>query len=669
MLDKINISLRKQKLIVYIVLTIVTLAVFWQVHQYDFINYDDPVYVTENSHIQSGISQSGFLWAFRTTDADLLWHPLIWLSFMSDYQLFGLNAGGYHITNLILHILSALLLFWLFNRMTRAIWKSAFVAVLFALHPLHVESVAWISERKDVLSVFLWILTLCFYVYYTEKPAIRRYLSVLFCFICALMSKPMVVTLPVVMILLDYWPLGRLESRKANLFLWQLKEKMPFLILTAVFSITTIYTQYDPSIKYFSFGLRITNASVSFATYLEQTFWPHDMAVFYPFPAQIPLWQVLAAILLILIISGAVIVAAKRLPYLFVGWLWYTITILPVIGIIQSGEQAMADRYHYLPSIGIAIGLAWGVPLLIKNKVLRKNILFPVSIASIAILSVLTWQQCGYWKDSIELFNYALQVTEDNYLAHINLAVALQDGKTKEALYHYNEAIRIMPDYMLSARGHIIYNNRGNAYVELGQYQLAFEDFDKSILLKPDFANTYNSRGEAYAKLGQYQRAFEDFNKSILLKPDYADSYYFRGRAYANVGLYQSALEDFNEAVRLKPDDADYFNNRGGAYIKLGQYQRAIKDFNKIILLDSNFFKAYNNKGFVYANLGQYKLAIEDFNKVITLKEDYAEAYNSRAAIYLNQGNKDAGCFNAKKACTLGICRTLEAARIKGICR
>ena len=314
MLNKINISPDRQKLIVYLVLTVVTLAVFWQVNQYDFINFDDNTYVTENSHIQSGITLDGFRWAFSTKYSDL-WNPLVWLSFMFDYQLHGLNAGGYHLTNLILHIMSALLLFWLFNRMTGAIWRSAFVAALFALHPLHVESVAWIAERKDVLSAFFWMLTLCLYVYYTEKPVIRRYLLVLFCFACALMSKPMVITLPIVMILLDYWPLDRLHSRKivtnmpevmsvstnqgkkknklkkealkknispprvqklsepriAGIIpLWQLQEKIPFFILSVVIVIITLYNPNAPDmldvpyLKQFPFISRLANAPVAF---------------------------------------------------------------------------------------------------------------------------------------------------------------------------------------------------------------------------------------------------------------------------------------------------------------------------------------------------------------------------------------------------------------------
>jgi len=511
--NTINISLPKQKLIIYIVLTVVTLAVFWQLKQFDFVNIDDEVYVTQNVNIQSGITLERLQWAFTTTHAEF-WHPLTWLSLMLDYQLYGLNAGGYHLTNLILHLLSALLLFWLFNRMTGEIWKSAFVAAVFALHPLHVESVAWIAERKDVLSAFFWMLTLCLYVYYTEKPDIKRYLFVLLFFVCALMSKSIVVTLPVIMILLDYWPLKRFESQKnkINLILWQLKEKAPFFILSAYFSVLTLGARYNTTAKDFPFVSRLANVLVSFVTYLEKTFWPRDLAVFYPFPNQIPIWQIFGASLLITVISIAVIVTVRRLPYLFAGWLWYAITIAPVIGIIQVGNQAMADRYTYLPLIGIAVMLAWGVPLLIKNENVRKMFLFPAAIAFLAIFSVLTWQQCGYWKNSSTLFNHALLVTKNNYLAHNNLGLVLfAEGKTTEAIEHYNEAIRIMPDHVL------IYNNRGAAYTKLGQYQMAIEDFSKAISLKPDYADSYIKRGAVYLKQGHKESSCYDANKACDL--------------------------------------------------------------------------------------------------------------------------------------------------------
>jgi protein O-mannosyl-transferase len=636
MLNKITIGSGKQKLIVYLVLTAVTLAVFWQVNQFDFINVDDPIYVTGNSHIHSGITPDGLRWALGTTYAEF-WHPLTWLSLMFDYQFYGLHAGGYHVTNLILHIMSALLLFGLFNRMTGAIWRSAFVAALFALHPLRVQSVVFVAERKDVLCAFFCMLTLCLYVYYTEKPVIKRYLPVLFSFALALMSKSMAVTLPVIMILLDYWPLGRFEPKKnnADTVFWQLREKIPFFILSAVFSIITIYVQRGPVLEYtpYSLSSRIANAPVSFLIYLEKIFMPGNLAAFYVFPDQPPLWHVLGAISLIAVISVAVIAAGKRLPYLFAGWFWYVITIAPVIGIIliaRSGNRPLADHYTYLPSIGIAVGLAWGMPLLFPREETRKKVLFPAGIAVLAILSVLTWRQCGYWKNSITLANHTLQVTKDNYSA---------------------------------------YTIRGNAYSVLGQYQLAFDDFDEAIRLKPDYIPVYIERGNLYAKLGRYQRAFDDFNEAIRLKPDYPIAYNNRGNTYTILGRYQSAIEDYNETIRLKPDYADAYNSRGNIYAKLGQYQLAIKDYNETIRLNPYYANSYNIRGSIYAMLGQSQHAIEDFNEAIRLKPDFPEPYNNRGIAHFMRGNKELGCPDAHKACALGKCGTLELAKGKGLCR
>jgi hypothetical protein len=565
MLNKINISPDRQKLIIYIVLAVVTLAVFWQVNHYDFTSLDDNVYVTQNSHIQSGITLDGFCWAFSTRYFGL-WNPLVWLSFMFDYQLHGLNAGGYHLTNLILHVLSALLLFWLFNRMTGAIWRSAFVAAIFALHPLHVESVAWIAERKDVLSAFFWMLTLCLYVYYTEKPVIRRYLLVLLCFACALMSKPMVITLPIVMILLDYWPLDRLQLRKVVMNIpevmpvstnkekkknklkkeaikkdtspprvqkisepriagiipiWQLWEKIPFFILSIVMVIITLYTPNTTDmsdlsdLKVFPLSSRLANAPVAFVTYLVKTFMPNDMAVLYPFPDQIPLWQVLGASLLILVISIAVIVMMKRLPYLFSGWMWFSITIAPVIGIIQisvTAQYAMADRYHYLPSIGLGVMLAWGIPALIRSEAIRKKIILPVAIAAIAILAFLTWRQCGYWKDGMDLWNHTLKVTDYNWLA---------------------------------------YNNRGNTYHHLGNYRQAIEDLNRAIEIKPGYAEAYNNRAKAYNGVGNYRQAIKDLYRAIEIKQGYADAYYNRAIVYLKQGDNILGCRDAQKACEL----------------------------------------------------------------------------------------------------------------------
>jgi hypothetical protein len=398
--------------------------------------------------------------------------------------------------------------------MTGVIWRSAFVAAFFALHPLHVESVAWIAERKDVLSAFFWMLTLCFYVRYTEKPVIRRYLLVLFSFILALMSKPMVVTLPAIMILLDYWPLRRFQSTKGNFILWQLKEKMSFFVLSAIIIVIVFYNPNAPNVKQVPLIFRLANSPVSFMTYLEKTFWPHDMAVFYPFPAQIPAWQVLFASLVILFISAVVIATVKRLPYLFVGWLWYVITIAPVIGIVQVSVNpyAMADRYHYLPSIGMAVMLAWGMPFLIKNKQTRKKILFPAGTTFLFVMVLLAWQQCGYWKNNITLYNHTLRVTKDNVMAYINLGVALfAEGEIEEAIDNYSKALRITPGNVPS------YNHRGIAYATLGQYQLAIEDFNEAIRLEPKFAQAYNNRGGVYLLQGSSNLGCSDAQKACAL--------------------------------------------------------------------------------------------------------------------------------------------------------
>ncbi len=641
MLNKKNISSPKKKLIIYILLTIVTLAVFWQVNYCDFIEFDDNYYVTENSHIWSGLTPDGIRFAL-TTKYTGLWNPLVWISFMLDYQFYGQKAGGYHLTNLILHLLSALMLFWLFNRMTGAIWRSAFVAALFAIHPMHVESVAWIAERKDVLSAFFWMLTLCLYVYYTEKPVILRYLPVLGSFSCALMSKPMVVTLPVVMILLDYWPLDRLQVQKkpvniteikpemtkkgkmknksinkpvrGNLSsspiqelsqqkmagmipVWQLREKTPFFVLSAILALIMFYIPGNSPVKLVSFGDRIVNALVTFVIYLEKTFWPHNMALFYPFPAEISVWQVIGAFLLIASITTFVVLVMKRRPYLAAGWLWFTVTILPVIGIMQIAEEpyAMADRYHYLSSVGIAVMLAWGIPSLIKNKEIQRNFIFPAVITFVMIMAAIAWNQCGYWKNSSTLFNHTLRVTQNNYVIYSSLgSVLYKAGKLKESIENYNEAIRLRPDYAPA------YGNRGLVYANLGNFQAAIENYDEAIRLKPDYAIVYNNRGLAYANLGRHELAIENYKKATQ-NPDYANAFFNWGVACQNLGHYQQAIEHYNETIRLKPSSG--------------------------------------------------------------------LAYNNRAVIYFLQDNRDQGCIDAQKACSLGVCKILEISRGKGLCR
>ena len=393
------------------------------------------------------------------------------------------------------------------------------------------------------------------------------------------MSKSIVITIPVIMILLDYWPLKRFNLNKDSFILYQFKEKIPFFILSAIFSIITFFAQPHSTAINFPLRLRLANAPLSFVTYLEKTFWPHDMAVFYPFNTQIPIWQVFGTSFFIIIISFAVIVMAKRLPYLFVGWLWYAITLLPVIGIIQVGNHAMADRYHYLPSIGIAIMLAWGISALIKSEEVRKKILFPMAIAFLALMAFLSFKQCGYWENKNTLFSHALQFTKNNFIVHDGLGIALfEEGKIEEAINHFSEA----------------------------------------ILANPNYSNAYLNRGIAYFKLGKYQRAIDDFNKAIQLRPDYAPLYY-RGYIYDNLGQYQSAIKDYNEAIRLKQDYVDAYNNRGGIYFKLGQYQLAINDYNEAIRLKRDYADAYNNRAFVYLYQGKKEPGCYDAQKACEL--------------------------------------------------
>ena len=364
--------------------------------------------------------------------------------------------------------------------------------------------------------------------------------------------------------------------------------------------------------------------------------------MFYPYENSLTLWKVIIPGLILMLITVIVIYYIKKLPFLFVGWFWYLGTMVPLIGLIQAGSQAMADRHTYLPSVGIAIILSWGIPYLAKSENIRKKILLPAVIAVLTILTVLTWRQCGYWKNSIKLFSHALRVTKNNYIAHVSLGFALFDeGKVKEAIDHYNKVI-MMPyqiltfndDYLYSFYG-TIYSNRGKAYTELGLYQIAFEDYNKSIHLDPKNAGLYDNRGLTYYKLDQHQHAIEDFNEAIRLKPDYANYYNDRGNSYNKLGQHQSALDDYTKAIHLKPDYAD----------------------------------AYNNRGTTYGKLSQYQLAIEDFNKAIYFKQDYADAYNNRGITCFRQGNNKNGCHDVQRACELGKCKILEAAKSSGYCR
>ncbi|HQO15046.1 MAG TPA: tetratricopeptide repeat protein, partial [Smithellaceae bacterium] len=539
------------------------------------------------------------------------WHPLTLLSHILDWSLFGANAAGHHLVSLFLHIGSIIFLFLFLNKTTHNLWAAAFAATFFALHPLRVESVAWASERKDVLSMFFGMASIYVYAFYTENHKLSKYFLCLMLFSLSLMSKSMFVTLPFVLLLLDYWPLERWQNAKdapaESIFKIAgrlLCEKIPFFFLTIAVSIITFWAQNKElsvaSESILPFPTRAANAIVSFSSYLVKTIYPINLSIYYPYDFYLPLWKVLISATILILITATVFYFIRKLPFLFVGWSWYLGTLIPVIGLVQVGTQSMADRYTYLPSIGIAVMLAWGFSCLIENYGILKKIMLPMTLALLIIISVLTWNQCGYWKNSYSLFKHAVKITKDNYIAHERLAAYLvEKGNFNAAIYHYNKAISIKTQPILSYAGNYI--DRGNTYAKLAMYQLAIEDFNKAIKIKPDSADSYYARGTTYGRfMGQYKMAIDDLNKLISLKPDYVDAYINRGLVWDKLGLYQKAIDDFNEAIKIKPD--------------------------------------------------------------------YANAWNNRAYVYLNQKNFRLGCLDAIKACDLGNCKVLELAKRKGSC-
>ncbi|HUT31492.1 MAG TPA: glycosyltransferase family 39 protein [Sedimentisphaerales bacterium] len=495
---------------VHAILALSTLAVYWQVRGYDFVNFDDPDYVSQNKNVQSGFSLDSIKWAFTTGHA-ANWHPLTWLSHMLDRQIFGADAGGHHLTNLLLHIANILLLFAVLKRMTGALWRSAFVAALFALHPLHVESVAWVAERKDVLSTLFWMLTMAAYVRYVTRPQMSSYLLTLVVFALGLMAKPMLVTLPFVLLLLDYWPLGRLQNRLSvehapqhksqmsdalipkRTFYKLVLEKIPFVVITVASSIVTFIVQRKigavATTRQFPFISRIANAFASYMIYIRKMFWPSRLAMFYPYPRKDALvLQAAIAIAVLLLISLAVLYHMRSRRYLLTGWLWYLGTLVPVIGLVQVGDQAHADRYTYIPLTGLFIIIAWGVPDLLAKWRFRRIALAGSVIVILPALSFAAHHQQSYWSDTITLCEHAIDVTEDNHKAHYSMMAELFNrGEVEEAIRHGREAVRIRPNYAKSLGG------LAAALAQQGKTEEAVMYYNKALLRNPDLVFCANN--------------------------------------------------------------------------------------------------------------------------------------------------------------------------------
>jgi protein O-mannosyl-transferase len=691
-----SLSLRRLSApgVLCVLLALATLAALWPVVNCGFLNYDDPSYFWDNDHVLGGLTASNLVWAFRSFEASN-WHPLTWLSHMLDFELFGKSPGGPHFVNLALHVVNTVLLFLLLRRMTAAHRRSAIVAALFALHPLHVESVAWIAERKDVLSALFFMLTLWAYAYYAkaeggrqkaeagiQNPEVRALesasentprvsrltfhallfyaLSLLF-FAFGLMAKPMLVTLPFVLLLLDYWPLRRFEraagKRSRSAIVGLCLEKAPFLLLSAASSVVTMAAQQTAitPIAVLPLAARIANALVSCARYLGKTVWPVGLALPYPHPGAWPLAEVLLAGGLVGALCLGAVLAARRLPFLVTGWFWFLGMLVPVIGVVQVGLQSMADRYTYLPLIGLFIILAWGGAELVARWRLPAGAVGTAAVAGLVACGLLARHQAGYWRSGERLFGHALAVTSDNYIALNLIGISMEKEKRlDEAIECYRESVRMKPTHADAQF------NLGNALVARGQYGEAIAAFEATLRLVPWYYETRNNLANTLLRLGrsdeaiaQYQQALEHapdssrihenlaavmathgkldeavrhYRQALALRPDNAGTHYALGLARALQGEWNQAIGEYTETLRLAPGNAEAQYNLGYALRVQKRPNEAREHLEHALRLKPDFPLAHYNLGCVLADAGSREDAVVHLREALRLKPDYSEA-------------------------------------------
>src|SRR5271156_516470 len=534
-------------LLIYLALLLATFAVYAQVRDFDFVNYDDSDFITDNLNVRQGFTVQGLEWAL-TSGYEGNWVPLTWVSHMLDCQFFGLDSGWHHLHNVLLHALAAVMLCMFLERATGARWRSALAAFLFALHPLHVQSVAWVAERKDVLSACFWFLTLWLYVRYAERPGTGRYLGVALSFWLGLMAKPMMVTLPFVLLLLDYWPLARLGQRGRKA-IW---EKLPLLGLAgAAAAIAYLAQKHAAAVNLVPLEARLANATHSYTLYILQTFWPARLAFFYPYPrdfafAFLPL---LAEGVLLAVVTTGVIVLRRRAPYLLMGWGWFVVTLVPVIGLVQVGDQAHADRYMYIPMVGLLVMLIWGAAEILEMLRVKK-LAIPLAAAACLASAVVSWVQIEYWRNSETLFRHALAVTNDNKIANNNLgSYLMSSGRLSEAIPYFESAVRIDPGYP-AAR-----NNLGIALGGMGRLPDAIAQLQIAVRLWPDAPDPHTNLGTALAQAGRLPEAADQFEAALRMDPNDALVQRNLGQALSGIpGRIPDALRHLEEANRLRPD-------------------------------------------------------------------------------------------------------------------
>jgi len=666
---------------VCIFLAAIIWIVFGQTLGHDFVNYDDNLYVYENAEVAGGLTLKGIAAMFTHVECQF-YHPLTMLSLMLDYQLHGLQPGGYHLTNVLIHTASAVLLFLILRRMTGALWPSAFVAAVFAIHPLRVESVAWVAERKDVLSGLFFMLTLGAYVRYVQRrskvesresraqavPALDPrpltldyYLALVF-FALGLLSKPTVVTVPFVLLLLDYWPLDRFglstlnsdESRAGSQLSTQralrlVLEKIPLFVLSAAASVMTVIAEGEAVVptKGLSLVDQIGNSIMSYVTYLRQMVYPVDLVPLYPFPVGDMFgWKIIFALVLLVAISAVAIAGRRKRPYLLVGWLWYLGMLVPMIGIIMPVSGfAHADRFTYLPMIGLSVALTWAATDLCAGWRRRRVVLGGCATIILVALIFCARAQAAYWRNSEWLWTHTLACTSDNYIAHNNLGDALfKKGSVDEAIAHFQKALQIKPDY---AEAH---NNLGNALLKKGNVDEAIAHCQKALQIKPDFAEAYNNLGNALTQKGSVDEAIAHFQKALQIKPDFAEAHNNLGNALLQKRSVDEAIAHYQKALQIKPDYAEIHYNLGKALLQKGSVDEAIAHFQKALQINPDYAEAHYNLGNALLKKGDVDEAIVHYQKALQIKPDSMETHNNLGNAFLQKGRMDEAIVHYQKA-------------------
>ncbi len=629
-------------ILICVVLAVLTLASFWRVLGSGFVDFDDNFYITGNRWVLAGLTAGSVKWAL-TAAYQSTWQPMVWLSYMADQQIYGQNPMGFHLTNLLLHLANVLLLFLILMRMTGSVWRSAFVAALFAVHPLRVESVAWIAERKDVLSGLFWMLSMGAYVLYKEKLGWKRYVPICVFMALGLMAKPTLVTLPLAFLALDYWPLGRLN--KGRTFGRLAIEKIPLFCLSAASvaaaGFAHVVTSGFAAMDSLPSGVRLANAAFSYVAYLVKMVWPAKLAVFYPHPyGTLPMWQVVGSVVVLVCVTVIVSRSARTRPYLAVGWLWYLVTMLPMIGIIQTGRHGMADRFTYIPLIGIFMAVTWGVaeygsmgvwgngrrssdtPTLPHS---HAPILWLPAAIIILACAVGTWQQTGYWKDSVTLFSRAVAVTKDNAIAERNLGMAYINRKQYEkGITHMWAAIRIKPEPRA-------YNNIGVALVRMGKPEQAIPYYERALELSPDYARARYNLGRLLFTKHLYGEAAECFRKVIDREPDNADAHYYLAFSLAEMRQVDEAITAYRQTVQVDPRYYLAHYNLGVLLNAQGDASAAVEEFEAAIRINPSYVNAHHNLGGAFDSLDRIDEAIAEYEEAIRLNPKLAEAHNNLA--------------------------------------